>query len=403
MLNKDIIIDEFEENKKMIIEKSNNVEFNNIPQWYKNLLINLSLQININRFYYKSSFDYFLKITGHIKDYKDGYGVMNNNKYCVDNETLNICKEIKENKKATKEYTNIKETKNILYSIDYLLKNDDNMIYEDNKFINHINRFINKYNFNNNIDEIYDIKYYFDKNIIPEAYIDQYRRFLITYEQKNNNDNTDIKKYIKNLIDMNRLIDEINLCNDNEIMILYSNLFNIYNDKYKKNIFKNIISFESYTPQEYQELYNNNYRLGKNIELIKNVGKCLELSKDLCKILNINNPYSNHYNITYKNINDANTYINNNKNHFNIIFKDSIDKNKKEKNNDILYIKHLFKYLYNSDIKLMENYNGRTKNEDKKYKIVNDIFDVVKLKVVKKNIINSNNLDIGVTDLFDDD
>ena len=416
LIDKDYIKYEFEENNKMIVENSKNKEFNNIPKWYYNLLVDLSYQIKINKYYYVSSFNHFLKITGH-----KNHGLLLDEFYIDRFDNMNDIYETIEERKMLKNFNNVYEQKDILYNIDYLLKNDENM---KEKFIDHIQRFINKYN-NINIDnqiiinEEYNIQYYINNNIIPEYYIDQYRRFLITYEQKNNNDNTDIKKYIKNLIDMKNIIlnyDDIkndidmkirnnniknnhNNKNDEEFINILVELFTLYNDKHKRHIFKNIIYYDSYTPQEYQEIHNNNYKLGKNIELIKNVGKSLEISKELCKIFNINNPYTNNLNIKYKNFNNAIKYIKDNKKTIELIFNIKIN----DDSNYIIIISNIFKKLYNTSFKLMKNYNGRTKDEDKEYQFVNILFNDVKLKSIKKNNINSKLLDDGTTDLFNDD
>lgn len=384
-ISNDIIKNDLENNKNSILQYSPKTTFNNIPEWYNNLLIDIIKQEKINSYYYENSFNHFLNITGYKQE---EYNNIESN-----NELKTLLQTIKEDRKEFKQYHNILNIKNMLYSIEILKK--------DSLFIDHINNFIKNYRLHNNInDDNNDLDYYLN-NIIPSYYIDKYIRYKITKEQKDNNNNDESLKLIKRLIDMNDIIKNINIKEDEDKTKLLDNLFNLYNDKYNNHVFKNIRVFESYTPQEYQEIYNNNFKLGHNIELIKNVGKTLDICKDVSKILNIKNPYTNHYNISNDNINNAYKYIMDNKKDFDLIFNDkSIKKDTKK----IYYIKLLFKTFYNSNVSLMEKYNGRTEEKDKKYKITNDIFNIVELKNFdNKKIIYSNLLDVDLDkDLFDD-
>ena len=382
-ISNDIIKNDLENNKNSILQYSPKTTFNNIPEWYNNLLIDIIKQEKINSYYYENSFNHFLNITGYKQE---EYNNIESN-----NELKTLLQTIKEDRKEFKQYHNILNIKNMLYSIEILKK--------DSLFIDHINNFIKNYRLHNNInDDNNDLDYYLN-NIIPSYYIDKYIRYKITKEQKDNNNNDESLKLIKRLIDMNNIIKNINIKEDEDKTKLLDNLFNLYNDKYNNHVFKNIRVFESYTPQEYQEIYNNNFKLGHNIELIKNVGKSLDICKEVSKILNIKNPYTNHYNISNDNINNAYKYIMDNKKDFDLIFNDRFIKKDPKK---IYYIKLLFKTFYNSNVSLMEKYNGRTEEKDKKYKITNDLFNVVELKNFdNKKIIYSNLLDAG-NDLFDD-
>lgn len=383
-ISNDIIKNDLEISKKSILDYSPKTTFNNIPEWYNNLLIDIIKQEKINNYYYDNSFDHFLNITGYKKtDIQQDLIYKTPEKAQLNQ----ILQDIKEDRKEFKQYHNILNIKNTIYSIEILKKDDI--------FIDHINKFIKNYRLQNDInDENNDIDYYIN-NIIPSSYIDKYIRYKITKEQKDNNNNDETLKLIKRLIDMNDIIKNIKIKEDEDKIKLLDNVFNLYNDKYNNHVFKNIRVFESYTPQEYQEIYNNNFKLGHNIELIKNVGKSLDICKEVSKILNIKNPYTNHYNISNDNINNAYKYIMDNKKDFDLIFNDkSIKKDTKK----IYYIKLLFKTFYNSNVLLMEKYNGRTEEKDKKYKITNDIFDIIELKEFdNKKIIYSNLLD-----LFDD-
>ncbi len=338
---------------------------NIVPEWLKELYINLQYEKFINDKYFKSIFNTYLKICGYNSI------------------------EILDNKESLINTTIEKpQLKHILY---YL---NDNY-YTHNKKDNAI------------IEEIEEKRI---KNLKLGVLDNKAMSFLVMKRKMNLNKfniiDTQDKLYILEDNEITK-INEIylNKCNyENLIDISYKTLNEIFenfiskvdeNSNYLKNLRYEFLFNECETQKIHNEFNNSNIHGEAKGEQLFEIKKILSL-------LGFKSSIDTRTIINYENLNNALIYINENKNKIIKLFdKMTVFKNKNEKI-DLSLINSIFTYWCDSKIKGERKYGGTQKLDSRKFLIHNDTYyiDNLFLKMEKKPFIKIDNNNI---DLFNDD
>ena len=283
-----------------------------VPLWLKHLMINLKYEQNLNKYFFKSTFKYFLKWCG--------YELCCSDYYIWDTKFDKNC--------------------NVNYSYKFLCEKKEEL-------------------FENKSDR--EIREYIQTN------------------QKKSSLNNIYHSHIKDLIDFNNCITNINELQEEKIEELFSIYTNSHNHKY----FDNIKYFESFKDNinDAQTFFNEKNRY--NMDIIRPIGEQLNIIKYIFDTFNLYD--YKEIEIKKNDIYKINQYLIDNEKKIYTLFKIRYTKN-----NVYSILKSILSNWCGYDIHDSKKYGGSVKKENKNITF-KCIFDNVKIKTINSNYNNNDN------------